>query len=67
MELHKNYVIFFHITLDELLDDNIIINDTNYINIDTQGLEKEDISKIYEYAEMLKLAKKAEKDEKGEY
>ena len=50
---------FFHITLDELLDDDIEIDDTNYININTKGLEKEDINKIYEYVEMLKLAKRS--------
>lgn len=50
---------FFHITLDELLDDDIEIDDTNYININTKGLEKDDIEKVYEYVEILKLAKKS--------
>lgn len=50
---------FFHITLDELLDDDIEIDDTNYININTKGLEKNDIEKVYEYVEILKLAKKS--------
>lgn len=62
----KKLCSFFNVTLDELLDNNISINAINYININIDGLDTDDIKKIYEYIDILKLAKKAKSDIKGE-
>lgn len=47
---------FFNITLDELLDNNVSITNTQPLNL--QGLTSEDIKEINKYIEMYKLAQK---------
>lgn len=46
---------FFHITLDDLLDDDIELSDNG---IDTDGLDENDIEEINRFVEFLKNKKK---------
>lgn len=53
---------FFQITLDELLDDNIPLNEdfkfASYNGIDTEGLDENDIEEINRFVEFVKNKKK---------
>ncbi len=55
---------FFKITLDELLDDEISIDENfkfaSYDGVDTEGLDENDIEEINRFVEFIKNKKKNE-------
>lgn len=56
---------FFHITLDDLLDDDIELNDFRYasqngINID--GLDENEIEEVNRFVEFIRNKKKSKED-----
>ena len=55
---------FFKITLDELLDDEISIDENfkfaSYDGVDTEGLDENDIKEINRFVEFIKNKKKNE-------
>lgn len=56
---------FFHITLDDLLDDDIELSDFRYASyngIDTEGLDENDIEEINRFVEFIKNKKKTKED-----
>lgn len=59
---------FFKITLDELLDDDISLNENfrfaSYNGISTEGLDENDIEEIKRFVEFVKNKKKNEEEEK---
>ena len=55
---------FFHITLDELLDDDIELDDFRFASnggIDTDGLDEKDIEEINRFVEFIKNKKNEKK------
>ena len=49
---------YFHITLDELLDDDIELNDGLSDDFNTDGLTDEEIAEVNRYIEFIKNKKK---------
>lgn len=56
---------YFNITLDELLDDDIELNDFRYASnggISTEGLDESDIKEINSFVKFIKNKKKSKED-----
>jgi hypothetical protein len=61
----KKLSTFFNVTLDELLDDNLTLDNTfkyaSYNGINEDGLDENDIEEINRFVEFIKNKKKNEK------